>query len=96
MDRNIINHEAAQIAHRIASYVHKPVEDVVMQAMREYAGHVLPKEPETISALEQSNHSMADRVSEIQKRIAALPILDNRSPEDIIGYDAYGTLPHGS
>lgn len=38
------------------------------------------------------SHSLAD-VDIIALRCAALPVLDNRTPVDILGYDEHG-LPH--
>jgi antitoxin VapB len=37
--------------------------------------------------------SLAETLDDIAVRCAALPDLDTRSPEDILGYDAHG-LPH--
>ena len=39
-------------------------------------------------------HAEIDRkiraIEEIQRRVAALPVLDDRSPEEILGYDEHG------
>ena len=35
-------------------------------------------------------HSLADTLDEIALRCAALPDVDTRSPDDIIGYDEHG------
>jgi antitoxin VapB len=34
-----------------------------------------------------------DAIREIQERIARLPVLDSRTPDEILGYDEFG-LPH--
>ena len=34
--------------------------------------------------------SVKDELTAIQQRIARLPVLDNRSPDEIIGYDGNG------
>lgn len=89
MDNTIVNSEAARIAHEIAGYSHKPVEEVVLAAVRELAARTLPKE--TSGARSQT--SLTERVQAIQERVAQLPILDRRTPEEIIGYDEYGLPP---
>jgi len=37
--------------------------------------------------------SLKDRVSDILRRVDALPVLDSRSDDEILGYDEHG-LPH--
>jgi antitoxin VapB len=48
-------------------------------------------------AREQQRHGhrrgVADRLREIARECAALPVLDPRTPDEIIGYDEHG-LPH--
>ena len=34
--------------------------------------------------------SLADGIRRIQERLAALPVLDSRAPDEIIGYDSHG------
>ncbi len=34
--------------------------------------------------------SLADGISRIQERVAALPVLDSRSADEIVGYDSNG------
>jgi antitoxin VapB len=38
-------------------------------------------------------YSLADELDAIGRRCAALPVLDDRTPEEILGYDESG-LPH--
>jgi len=33
---------------------------------------------------------LADELDDIAKRCAALPVLDDRTPDEIVGYDQYG------
>jgi len=37
-----------------------------------------------------SDSDLADRVHGLQDEVAALPVLDDRAPEEIIGYDEHG------
>jgi antitoxin VapB len=54
------------------------MDEAVIKALRDR----LRKEKEIADALAE--------IKEIQKRVAALPILDPRTPDEIIGYNAYG------
>ena len=40
-----------------------------------------------------SSYSLAQELDAIAQRCASLPVVDSRSPEEIIGYDEQG-LPH--
>ena len=97
MDSNIVNNETVRMAYQLAGFTHQPIEEIMMAAVREYANRVLAKEPYIlpIPALKDPR-PLKERVADIQKAVAALPILDNRTPEEIIGYDEYGALPHGN
>jgi antitoxin VapB len=39
---------------------------------------------------EQRNRNLAHQLEEILRRVDQLPILDPRSPDDIVGYDEHG------
>lgn len=41
----------------------------------------------------EGSRSLADELDTIALRCAALPVLDNQTPADILNYDEYG-LPH--
>jgi len=128
MDSNIINAHAAKLAYEIAGYSHKPVEQVVMQAIEDLAERVLPK-PKFASkdaekryyalkaisdhcaslsvldwrdgddilydenGLPKSDKPLRERIMDIRKYCATLPVLDPRTPEEIIGYDENGLPP---
>ncbi len=77
-----LSDETEVLARRLAEAHHVTVEDAVRQALeaRARATALLP-EPQTASA------SAADRRAEparIVREIAALPVLDNRSPQQIM------------
>jgi hypothetical protein len=119
MESNIVNSEAARLAYAIAGYSHKPVEQVVMTAMRELATRVLPNEETTALTrlgktdlmapifdwreaddilydefgLPKSDKPLKERIMDIRRHCATLPILDNRSAEEILGYTENGLLP---
>jgi antitoxin VapB len=39
---------------------------------------------------QQRNRNLAKQLQEILRRVDQLPVLDSRSPEDIVGYDENG------
>lgn len=53
---------------------------------------LIPEKTETAQAISQT--ALKERLLTIAKRCAALPLLDHRTPDEILGYDEYG-LPTG-
>jgi antitoxin VapB len=78
---NIRNPEAARLAAEVACLAGETKTDAVILALKERlqreAGSVLQR-------------SLIHRLDQIALRCAARPILDNRSSDDICGYDANG------
>lgn len=117
MNDNIVNGEAARLAYQIAGYMHKPVEEVVRQAINDLAERILPQEKSfgfkssldlmspvydwregddilyDENGLPKTDKPLSERLENVQKFYASLPLLDNRSAEEILGYDENG-LPH--
>lgn len=78
MGLHIADPEADRLARELAEQTGETVEHVVVQALRER----LEKGREIARKIE--------KIKEIQRRVAALPILDDRTAEEIIGYDENG------
>jgi len=83
MALSIKDPEADRLARELAARTGETLTEAIVQALREriareYA-RVAPKR-------------MAEVLGEIGKRCASLPVLDDRSPDEIIGYDG-GGLP---
>jgi antitoxin VapB len=76
--------ETEQLVQLIANKTGKTVDDVVKEAIeaRALAAGVKVAPP-------RRTYNEA-RVREIIARVSALPILDDRTPDDIIGYDEFG------
>ncbi len=73
--------EAEELAHKLADATGKPVDDAVIEALRaelQRAGTALSRSPLRV------------KLDEITARIAALPTLDERSADEILGYDEHG------
>jgi antitoxin VapB len=79
--------ETERLAREVARAKGKPVADVVRDAIEASAREagVLMARPSRLSAAERRR-----RLLEISKRSAARPILDPRTPDEILGYDERG------
>lgn len=78
-----INHpEADKLAHELMSYTGETLTQVVLNALRER----LKQE----KARQQASPSLKEELLEIGRACAALPLLDERSPETILGYNEIG------
>jgi antitoxin VapB len=78
MGLHINDPEADQLARELAELTGDTLENAVTEALRER----LEKQRKVVRVLAE--------VKEIQRRVAALPVLDSRTPEEIIGYDENG------
>lgn len=81
MALNIRNPEAEKLAEAVAAMTGETKTQAVTEALRDRL--------ETLKR-RKSRRSVADRLDEIGKHCAALPVLDTRSPDEILGYDEFG------
>jgi antitoxin VapB len=73
--------EADRLAHELAARTGETVDEAVIAALRE-----------RLAQKDRDDH--VDRViKNAQDAIAKLPVLDDRSADEILGYDEWG-LPH--
>ncbi len=78
-----INHpEADELAHELSKTTGESLPQAVITALRER----LEREKEKASR----PAGLKDELLRIGRECAALPLLDERSPEEIIGYTAHG------
>jgi antitoxin VapB len=85
MPLNIKHPEAEQLARELAARTGESLTDAVLIAVRERLERENRKKRTGIGA--------AAILRETRLRLAASPVLDPRSPEEILGYDERG-LPH--
>ena len=85
MALNIRNSEAEQLAAELARITGETKTAAVARALRDQLARV---------RRERSGVGLADRLVAIGRECAALPVLDDRTPEEILGYDEHG-LPGG-
>lgn len=81
MSLNIRNQEAEKLAEAVASMTGETKTQAVTEALRE-----------RLESLKRRKHrrSVANRLDEIAKHCASLPVLDKRTPDEILGYDDHG------
>ncbi len=81
MALNIRNAEAERLATELARQTGETKTEAVTNALRDRLRRV---------QRERAGHSLADRLDEIARQCAGLPVLDDRRPDEILGYDDQG------
>jgi antitoxin VapB len=81
MALNIRNPEAEELAAELAKRTGESKTEAVIKALRDRLSRV---------RRESGKRRLADELEEIARHYQSLPILDDRSPDEIIGYDENG------
>ncbi|HUF11092.1 MAG TPA: type II toxin-antitoxin system VapB family antitoxin [Rhodothermales bacterium] len=81
MALNIKNEEADRLARDLAELTGESLTDAVIESLRER----LERESGRVQ-----HYGVREDVTRIQQRVAKLPRLDDRSDDEIIGYDEAG------
>ena len=81
MALNIRNIEAEQLAAELALRTGETKTAAVIQALKERLARL---------RRERAPRRLADELEEIARHCAALPVIDDRAPDDILGYDDRG------
>ncbi|MEO6864710.1 MAG: type II toxin-antitoxin system VapB family antitoxin [Gemmatimonadaceae bacterium] len=81
MALNIKNPEADRLVRELAAATHASYTEVVVAALREKLAREVGR---------RRGVRLVEEISRIQDRVARLPVLDARSPDEILGYDADG------
>ena len=81
MSFSIKNSEADRLVRQLTGLTGETLTGAVVAALHERLERVRAR---------KSGRSLADELDEIAIRCAALPVLDPRSPEEILGYDEHG------
>lgn len=81
MALNIKNPEAERLARELAEATGENITQAVTQALREQ----LIRKTGRVRDL-----TLREDIRRIQERVARLPVLDDRSPDEIVGYDEHG------
>ena len=81
MALNIRNPEAEQLTESLAKLTGESKTEAVKKALRDRLERLLRK---------RSGRKLADELDQLALHCANLPVLDARSPEEILGYDDNG------
>jgi antitoxin VapB len=81
MALNIRNAEAEQLAEALAKLTGETKAEAVTQALRDRLARV---------RRERSKRRLADELDEIARHCSRLPVLDSRTPDEILDYDEHG------
>lgn len=81
MALNIRNREAEALAVELARETGETKTEAVTKALRDRLDRI---------RRQRSGRSLADELDEIGRHCASLPVLDDRPPEEILGYDERG------
>jgi antitoxin VapB len=81
MALNIKNPEAGRLAQELSALTGESLTDVVTSALRAQL---------TVVRRQMDPSALMDDILQIQAFVAALPDLDRRTPEELIGYDEFG------
>ncbi len=84
MALNIRNTEAEKLAETLARLTGETKTEAVTRALRDRLARL---------RRERTRRRLADELDEIALHCAQLPVLDPRTPDEILGYDEDG-LPH--
>ena len=85
MALNIRNSEAERLAQQLARETGETKTQAVIQALRDRLARL---------RRQRSKRRLADELEDIARHCAGLPVLDARSPDEILGYDDRG-VPGG-
>jgi antitoxin VapB len=81
MALSIKSPEAEELARKVASATGETLTGAIVSALRERLDRIESRRQATF---------LADQLDEIALRTAALPVLDARTPDEILGYDENG------
>jgi antitoxin VapB len=81
MALSIKHPEADRLARELSQTTGEGITEAVLTALRERLARVRKR---------RRSRSLAAELRAIGERVAALPVLDSRTPEEILGYDDRG------
>lgn len=84
MPLNIKHTEADRLARELADATGESITTAVITALRERLQRLRGR---------RTRASLSEEIARIQERVRRLPVLERRTPDEIVGYDDHG-LPH--
>jgi antitoxin VapB len=73
--------ETERLAREVAKQTGESLTDAIEQALRERLARLKRR---------QRSPELLEQLHEIARRVKALPVLDDRTPDEILGYDENG------
>ncbi len=85
MALSIKNREVEALARELARLTGKPITEAVRDGLiREV------ERARVIAAATPKDDDYVERIMAISRKVAAMPVLDDRTPDEILGYDENG------
>ncbi len=81
MALSIKNEEADQLVRELTELTGETLTEAVVVSLRERLER---------RRAQKDNRPLAERLTEIGRQCASLPVLDDRAPDEILGYDENG------
>jgi len=90
MALNIKDRETEEVVRQLAKRTGRSITETVKQAAAAELRRMDADHSERLSKLTPEQVAKLRRIEAICKEAAALPVFDNRTPDEIIGYDENG------
>jgi antitoxin VapB len=90
MALNIKDRETEEVVRQLAKRTGRSITETVRQAAAAELQRMDADYAERLAKLTPEKLAKLRRIEAICKEAAALPVLDNRTPDEIIGYDENG------
>jgi antitoxin VapB len=85
MALSIKNREVEALARELARLSGKPITEAVRDSLKREV-----ERAKAIAAATPKDDDYVERIMAIARKVAAMPVLDDRSPDEILGYDENG------
>jgi antitoxin VapB len=82
MPLSIKNEAAETLARQVANETGESITQAIQKSLEERLQRLLVKR--------RANRLVAEQIADLLRRVDALPTLDSRSPDEILGYDEHG------
>jgi antitoxin VapB len=92
MALNIKDRATEEIVRKLAAATGKSITDAVRLAALDKLRAMDDDHQAKVAALPPEQRKKFEALKDIRRRAAALPILDNRSEDEILGYNERGTF----
>jgi antitoxin VapB len=81
MPLSIKNETTERLARQVAEEAGESLTEAIQKSLEERLGHLKRR---------RKSHLLASQIEDLLRRVDALPVLDTRSEEEILGYDKDG------